>query len=143
MGSADLMDMVKTMDEALARQDVNILREQVFATGVEWVVPGRHPLAGPKRGVEEIVAYHQLLDRAQVKVEPSTIDAIDAHTVVKIQHVTGGAAGASLDSMELLMYQIDDERVSRVQAFMGDQHPVDLFYWAAFRLKPIPDRLTK
>jgi ketosteroid isomerase-like protein len=143
MGNPDLLALVESMDDAIARRDVKTLRAHVVADGVEWVVPGRHPLAGPKRGPEEVVAYHRLLHQARIQVEPGATAAIDAGTVVRIQHVTGSAPGASLDSMELLVYHIQDGKVSRVQAFLGDQHPVDLFFWSAFRLRPIPDCLAE
>jgi ketosteroid isomerase-like protein len=142
MGNADALALVGMLDDAIARRDVGTLRERVVTDGVEWVVPGRHPLAGRKRGPEEIVAYQRLLERARIRVETTALAAIDAETVVRVQHTTGEAAGVTLDSMELLVYQIQEGRVSRVQAFLGDQHPVDLYYWAAFRLTKIPDCLA-
>ena len=36
-----------------------------------------------------------------------------------------------------------DGRITKVQTFVGNQHPVDLFYWRAVRLKPIPDRVVQ
>jgi ketosteroid isomerase-like protein len=136
-----LLALIQKLDDALARGDLTALREQV-AAGVEWIVPGRHPLAGRKRGPDEVVAYYRLLNRGGVRLETVSLDAIDAETVAKIQRATGTASGVGLDSMELLIYRIEAGRVARVEVFMGDQHPVDLFYWAAFRLKPIPDCLT-
>ncbi|HJZ60497.1 MAG TPA: nuclear transport factor 2 family protein [Gemmataceae bacterium] len=143
MATVDLLALVRKLDDALAGGDLNAVREQV-AAGAEWILPGRHPLAGRKRGPEEVVAYHRLLNKGGVRLEPVSLDAIDAETVVKIQHATGTApGGVGLDSMELLVYRIEAGKVSRVETFLGDQHPVDLFYWAAFRLKPIPDCLSE
>jgi ketosteroid isomerase-like protein len=139
---ADALALVRKMDDALVRGDLEALRAQV-AAGVEWAVPGRHPLAGTKRGPEEVAAYHRLLTKKGVRVETVALDAIDAGTVVKLQRATGTASdGVALDSMELLVYRIEGGKVARVEAFIGDQHPVDLFYWAAFRLKRIPGCLA-
>jgi ketosteroid isomerase-like protein len=142
MAGTDLLALIKKLDDAIAQRDVKTLREQVFTPRAEWAVPGRHPLAGLKQGPDEIAAYHDLLRRAGVMLESKAIDAIDERTVARIQHATGHAAGFTLDSMELLVYEFHDGRISRIQSFLGDQHPVDLFYWHALPLKPIPDRLS-
>jgi hypothetical protein len=33
-------------------------------------------------------------------------------------------------------------KVDRVVNLSGDQHQVDAFFWANFRLKPLPERLV-
>jgi len=35
--------------------DLDTIRRDVLAPDVVWTIPGRHPLSGPKRGVDEIM----------------------------------------------------------------------------------------
>jgi hypothetical protein len=43
----------------------------------------------------------------------------------------------------VLYAQIENGRIATVNAFGSDQSACDTFFWAAFELAPIPDRLKK
>lgn len=46
--------------EAYNRGEMNVVREAA-AADIVWRIPGHHPLAGDKQGVDEIVAFLQVL----------------------------------------------------------------------------------
>ena len=86
------------------------------------------------------------------QADPSTgVDTFGDDTVVEVHRGRGtttvrDASGAesqvTLNALNCTHYQIRDRRIARVQVYISDQHAVDNFFWAVYRLKPIPDRLA-
>ena len=52
--------VVKQFFKYYKKNDIVGLRE-IFAPDIQWHVPGHHPLAGTKKGVEEVIAYYKQL----------------------------------------------------------------------------------
>ncbi|MCK2242838.1 MULTISPECIES: nuclear transport factor 2 family protein [unclassified Crossiella] len=50
------MALIRRYYAAYAKGDLQALRE-FFAPEIRWTIPGRHPLAGAKVGVREVLAY--------------------------------------------------------------------------------------
>ena len=46
--------IVKQFFKYYENNDILGLRE-IFSPDIEWIVPGHHPLAGIKKGIEEII----------------------------------------------------------------------------------------
>jgi len=150
--------LVQRMYECFNRNDMDTIRNEIFAPDLVWDLPGRHPLSGTKHGAEEVLAFFAQLVRANIQVtldpqsDPSTgVDTFGSDTVVEVhrgqgtvtvQDASGSAAPVTLNALNCTHYQIRDGRIARVQVYISDQHAVDNFFWAVYRLKPIPDRLA-
>ncbi len=48
--------IIKRYYNAYTKEDVATVRE-IFAPDIVWWIPGHHPLAGPKRGPDEVLAF--------------------------------------------------------------------------------------
>jgi hypothetical protein len=63
------LDKIQAFFTAYAKKDVAAVKA-VMANDIIWRIPGRHPLAGPKHGVAEVMAFFDQLARADFKAQP-------------------------------------------------------------------------
>jgi ketosteroid isomerase-like protein len=125
-----------------AAGDLDTIRNEILAPDIVWRIPGRHPLAGPKRGVDEILAYFDQMAKTNVKAEVLYMSGDDTH-VVDVHRGWGDTDGTGMDMLFVLYCQVDNGRISDVTAFAADQAQADDYFWATFTLAPIPDRLAQ
>jgi ketosteroid isomerase-like protein len=150
--------LVQRMYECFNRDDLNTIRSEIFATDLVWNLPGHNPVAGTKRGAEEVLAFFAALRRANIAVtldpqnDPATgIDSWGQNTVVEVHRGRGTTTArdpagneqqVTLNALNCTHYHIRDGRIANVQVYISDQHTVDVFFNAVYQLKPIPDRLA-
>jgi uncharacterized protein len=134
--------LVQRFFVAYADHDLETMREEILAPDVTWRIPGHHPLAGVKRGADEILAYFDALPRANFQAEPIVI-AAQGDYVIDLHRGWAAHGGASLDMVWVLVYRIAAGRIQEVINFAADQHAADLFFWEVWGddLKPLPERL--
>ncbi|MGH7575770.1 MAG: nuclear transport factor 2 family protein [Longimicrobiales bacterium] len=133
--------LVKRMFDVYSAHDFDTLRAEIFAPDVVWRVPGHHPLAGPKRGADELIAYFAQLAIAGFAPEVVAVVANDDY-VIDVHRGRGSVGDDAVDMLWVLLYKIVDGRIAEVDNFAGDQHAADAFFtkiWGP-RLKPVPDR---
>jgi uncharacterized protein len=114
---------------------------EVFAADLKWHLPGHHPLAGTKQGIDEVLAFFGRLRGLGLQVTPLGMGELNSGTVVEIYRATGSVDGATLEALNCNHYTVRDGKILEVQVLMADQHGYDAFFWKAYQLKPIPDRL--
>lgn len=122
--------------------DLDTIRRDVLAPDVVWTIPGRHPLSGPKRGVDEILAYFAEASKSNIKVEVLFMAGDDTQ-VVEVHRGWGKTDKASMDMLFVLYGRVVNDRLAEVQAFAADQDQIDDFFWANYSLAAIPDRLRR
>jgi uncharacterized protein len=120
--------------------DLDAMRNRFFASDIVWRIPGHHPLAGVKRGVDEVVAFFGQFARARFRAETVFLEAND-EWVVDL-HRGWSEAGPGIDMMWALAFRVRDGTIVKAVNYPGDQHAADRFFWAMYPLKPIPDRLA-
>jgi ketosteroid isomerase-like protein len=139
---ADNSAVVQRMYECFNRDDIDTIRNEIFAPDIVWRLPGRHPLGGVKNGQEEVLAFFQQLRRAEVNVEITRIADFTDDWVVEVHRGSGRSGDAVLDALNCTHYRIANGRIVEVQVYISDQYSVDSFFSTVFRLKPIPERLA-
>jgi uncharacterized protein len=132
--------LVERMYECFNKGDMETIKSDVFAIDLKWTLPGRNPVGGVKDGADEVIAFFAGLAQAGIQVDLVNIDAWGEDTVVEVHRGHGESRGAKLDALNCTHYRIRDNRIAEVQVYMSDQYSVDNFFWAAYDLKPIPDR---
>jgi uncharacterized protein len=133
------LKVIEEFFAAYAAHDIERIRK-TLANDVVWRIPGHHPLAGEKRGAEEVVAFFDQLGKANFKAQPLVIVAQDDYV---IDHHRGWSdVAGGLDITWCLVFKFEDGRIKDVTNFAGDQHKADLFFWSVYKLRPIPDRLA-
>ncbi|MFO1371481.1 MAG: nuclear transport factor 2 family protein [Candidatus Competibacteraceae bacterium] len=150
--------LVQRMYECFNRNDLDPIRNEIFAPDLVWNLPGRNPLSGTKNGANEVIAFFAQLVKANIQVtldpqnDPSTgIDTFGENTVVEVHRgrgtatvrdASGNESQVTLNALNCTHYHIRNGRIAQVQVYMSDQHAADNFFNAVYRLKPIPDRLA-
>lgn len=132
--------IVKQFFKYYEKHDVVGLRE-IFAPDIEWNVPGHHPLAGVKKGVEEVIAYYVQLQKANFKAEVIVLEGNEDH-VIDCHRGWAKVGDHKLDMNWVLLYTIENGKIKSMQNFPGDQQAADDFFWKVYKLKQIPDRLN-
>ena len=116
-----LVGIVEKMYEAFNRGDMDTIKRDVFAENIEWRLPGHHPLAGTKRGADEVIAFFAQLVKSGIKVDLIQIDAFGENTVVEVHRGYGQVGDAKLDANNCTHYHIRDGKVIEGRgAIMGD-----------------------
>lgn len=140
---ANPIDVVRRMYECFNRGDLETIRREVFASDLEWRLPGRHPLAGVKRGADEVLAFFNQLNKSNIQVDLINIDNWGSDTVVEVHRGHGEAKGFRLDALNCTHYHVNTQgKIDRVQVYMSDQHAADHFFNNVFEYAPIPARLA-
>ncbi len=134
--------LVQKFYACFASGDLDTLRNEVLAPDVTWLIPGHHPLAGLKRGPDEIVAYFTTIAQANFKAEVISLSHSGEY-VVDVHRGWGAYGNATIDMHWVLSYRIQDGKIAAVENFALDQHAADMFFWTVWgdKLKPVPDRL--
>jgi len=131
--------VVKQFFKYYEKKDILGLRE-IFAPDIEWHVPGHHPLAGTKRGVEEVIAYYKQLQKANFRAEVIILEGND-HYVMDCHRGWAKVGDVKIDMNWVLLYTIENGKIKSMKNFPGNQHAADAFFWQVYKLKEIPDRL--
>lgn len=134
--------IVEKMYECFNKGDMDTLKKEVFATNIDWRLPGHHPLAGPKKGADEVIAFFGQLVKSGIKVDLIKIDAFGDDYVVEVHRGYGQVGDAKLDARNCTHYHIKDGKIDDVQVYISDQHTVDQFFYQSHKLAPIPQRLA-
>ncbi|MFD2165613.1 nuclear transport factor 2 family protein [Thalassotalea euphylliae] len=124
--SSEALKVVQQFFEAYAEDDTAKLR-QFVAEDVEWHIPGKHPLAGTKRGIDEFLAFFSSLASAGFKAEVMILAANDTY-VIDAHRGWSNTGGDNIDINWVLLYQIENGKIKRVQNFSGNQYASDQFF---------------
>jgi ketosteroid isomerase-like protein len=138
------MAVVDKMYACFAAGDMATLKSDVFASDIEWNLPGHHPLSGVKKGPDEVIAFFVALMQTGVVVDNVSFGTMGEDGVVE-RHTGHGKLhnGEEIIFPTCSYYQISGGKIHRVQVYTGDQHGVDRYFWEMYELKNIPDRLAK
>ncbi|OHV85122.1 hypothetical protein LCM4573_04385 [Rhizobium sp. LCM 4573] len=114
-----------------------------LAENIVWRIPGHHPLAGEKRGADEVIAFFTGLARGRFKAEPIFFQAQDDLVVDIHRGWSNIGSGPEIDQLYALMFRIENGKIVEATNFLTDMHQSDAFYWAHYPLKPLPERLAE
>jgi hypothetical protein len=132
--------IVQRYYQAYGRSDLATVRE-IFASDITWTIPGHHPLAGTKRGADEVLAFFDQLAKAQFRAEVLFLGGNDNYVVDVHRGWSNLGQGENIDELWALLFRIENSRIAEAINFPGNQHAADAFFWRTYSLKPIPDRL--
>ncbi|RZS32817.1 hypothetical protein EV193_111202 [Herbihabitans rhizosphaerae] len=131
--------LIRDYYAAYASGDLDALR-RFFAQDITWTIPGHHPLAGVKKGTDEVLAFFAELGKAGFRAETIFL-AADGDWVVDV-HRGWSTTPEGLDTFWALAFRIRGRRIAEAINFPGDQHAADAFFWRSYPLAPLPDRLA-
>ena len=124
------LKIVQNFFAAYGKGDLEQLKKYV-AQDVEWHIPGRHQLAGTKRGIKQFTEFFSQLGKAGFKAEVMILAANDTY-VIDAHRGYSNVNGENIDLNWILLYQIEDGKIKRVQNFSGDLYASDAFFNSLF-----------
>ena len=116
---------------AYGKGDMEGLKSFV-AEDVEWHIPGQHKLAGTKRGIKEFTDFFAQLGAAGFNAEVMILAANDTY-VIDAHRGWSTKGDDNIDINWVLLYQIEDGKIKRVQNFSGDLYKSDKFFDTFFQ----------
>ena len=133
------LQKIQAFFTAYAARNVGGIRE-VMASDIRWTIPGHHPLAGTKQGIDEVLAFFDQLGKANFKAQPLAV--VENGDYVIDHHRGWSDVAGGLDLTWCLVFRFEAGKIKEVTNFCADQHLADLFFWKVYPLKPIPGRLA-
>jgi len=127
------LKVVHNFFSAYGKGDLEAIKQYV-AEDVEWHIPGRHVLAGTKRGITEFTDFFAQLGKAGFKAEVMILSANDTY-VIDAHRGYSHTDGSNIDINWILLYQIENGKIKRVQNFSGDLYASDTFFNQFFGAK--------
>ncbi|PKB17758.1 nuclear transport factor 2 family protein [Flavobacterium sp. 5] len=127
--------------DAYGKNDLNGIR-QVIDENVKWTIPGHHPLSGTKIGVDEVLAFFSHLGKSDFKADPIVLGVNDDYVVDCHRGWSNREDGNNIDILWCLLWKIENGKITEVVNFAADQHEADRFFYKAYQLKPIQDRVV-
>lgn len=125
------LKVVQNFFVAYGKGDMDTLKNYV-AEDVEWHIPGRHKLAGTKRGIDEFITFFNQLGTAGFKAKVMILAANDNY-VIDAHRGWSTQAEQNIDLNWVLLYQIENGKIKRVQNFSGDWYASDQFFNQLFQ----------
>ncbi|WP_448552292.1 nuclear transport factor 2 family protein [Thalassotalea montiporae] len=126
------LQVVQGFFAAYAKGDLEAIKAFV-AEDVEWHIPGRHKLAGTKRGIAEFTEFFGQLGKAGFKAEVMILAANDTYVIDAHRGFSNTDGGNNIDINWVLLYQIENNKIKRVQNFSGDLYASDAFFNDVFQ----------
>jgi ketosteroid isomerase-like protein len=123
-------DVVKRMYAAINEGDV-AAAAACFAPGAVWVLPGRGPLAGTHRGVQEIHQsfFARLGPLSGGTFRAELLDVTEGERyVVAVQRATAAHGGKTLDVTGCQLMTVEAGRITEVRGHYSDQYALDEFW---------------
>ncbi|HEY5747806.1 MAG TPA: nuclear transport factor 2 family protein [Chryseolinea sp.] len=135
------LKIINTFFTAYGSHDVDLMRS-VVAEDVRWTIPGHHPLSGTKVGIEEVVAFFSQLAKSDFKADPIVLGVNDNYVIDCHRGWSNREDGNNLDMLWCLLWRIENGKIQEVVNFAADQHEADRFFYKAYKLKPVQDRIA-
>lgn len=124
------LKVVQNFFSAYGKGDMEELAKYV-ADDVEWYIPGEHPLSGTKRGISEFMDFFSQLGKAGFKAEVLILAANETY-VIDAHRGWSTKAKDNVDLNWVLIYQIENGKIKRVQNFSGNPNLSDAFFQKEF-----------
>ncbi len=116
--------------DALAKGDLDYVRDHLLADDVVFHVPGRGPLVGDYRGKDEVLGYltqYGELTGGAIRLEPQEFLTSEDH-VAALVHARGERDGRLLDDRGVHLFRISNGKISERWSYPQDLYTTDEFF---------------
>lgn len=123
-------DRLRAGYAAFSSGDMEALRNELFTEDIIWHAPGRNPLSGDHKGVDEVLANFAKafeLSGGTFTVELHDVLANDEHAVA-LGVARGEREGKTLENKYAHVVHFRDGKVSESWIHPADQYAIDEFW---------------
>ena len=126
-------DIVDKFFEAYKTHDINGIRK-VMADNVTWYFQGQNPVAGVKKGINDVIDFFDtmggIMAKARVTMD-KLIVAENDHYVIECQHSkTNREDGNNLDHYSTVLWTIENGKIIEGRHFFANPQAVDKYFSA-------------
>ena len=133
MGNSN-QKIVDAFFEANGKHDIDKIKE-VMDDSVVWYFMGRHPFAGIKRGVSEVVAFFdsmaKLMGESKPTVEKPIVSENDNYLIECVHTKTNRQDGINVDHHACVLWTFDQGKIIEGRHFFSDPEALDRYLNAA------------
>ena len=119
--------------EAYSKHDLNGIK-QVMAENVTWYFLGHHPLAGVKKGIEEVIAFYdrvgEIMGKSHPKIDKLIVAENDNFLIECIHSKTNREDGNNLDHYACVLWTFENGKIIEGRHFFADPQAVDKYFTA-------------
>jgi ketosteroid isomerase-like protein len=123
--------LIHSFFQAYGANDLTVIKE-ILSANIEWIIPGRHPLSGTKKGIEEVLNYFKQLSASSFKASPIVMGCNDDYVIDCHLNWSNRADGENVKGMSCLLWKFENGKISKVYNFPEDQHMIDAFFNKAY-----------
>jgi uncharacterized protein len=116
--------------DAIAKGDLDYMRDQLLADDVVFHVPGRGSLAGDHSGKEAVLSYLAKLAQSTgstLRYDPDAFIADDEQVAVLLR-IRGTRDGRILDERGVHVFRVADGKITERWSFPYDSYVIDDFF---------------
>jgi ketosteroid isomerase-like protein len=133
--------IVNRFFEAYGKRDSAALRE-VVSENVVWHFLGRHPFAGVKKGIDELVAFFDAMGAIMADSRPTIEKPIvceNADYLIECVHTkTDRADGINVDHNACVLWRFENGKIVEGRHFFADPEAVDRYFTAVAEKRSVP-----
>jgi ketosteroid isomerase-like protein len=126
-------DIINKFFEAYSKHDINAIKK-VMAENVTWYFLGRHPFAGIKRGVNEVVAFFDqmatIMGTSKPQIEKLIVASNDNHTIECQRIKINRDDGIYIDHHATVLWTFEDGKIIEGRHFFADPQAADKYFTA-------------
>ena len=113
--------------QAYAAQNLDEIKT-ILSEDIQWHIPGKHPLSGTKRGIEEVLSYFAALNKFAFGAEPIVMGVNDQYVIDCHKNESRISNGQNFSGLSCLLWRIENNKIVEVHNFPQDQFKVDAFF---------------
>lgn len=117
--------------ESFTRHDIEGIRA-VMSEKVKWYFMGMHPYAGVKKGIEEVVAFFDIMGRlmgeSRPAIEKPIVSENDNHLIECVHTKSNRKDGISIDHHACVLWTFEDGKIIEGRHFFADQEQVNKYF---------------
>ncbi|MDB5050961.1 MAG: hypothetical protein JWO30_4032 [Fibrobacteres bacterium] len=106
--------------------------KQVMAEDAVWYFIGRHPLAGVKKGIGEIIAFFDamgaIIGKSKPDIQKQIVAENEAYVIECVHTKTNNPDGKNLDHYAAVLWTFKDGKITEGRHFFADPPAVDAYF---------------
>lgn len=119
--------LIHNFFQAYAAYDLDKI-QTILSEDIQWHIPGKHPLSGTKKGIQEVLTYFQVLNKFAFWAEPIVMGVNDEYVIDCHKNESPLSHEQNFSGLSCLLWRVADNKIVEVYNFPQDQVKVDAFF---------------
>jgi hypothetical protein len=121
------LTLIHNFFQAYAAYDLDKIKT-ILSEDIQWHIPGKHPLSGTKKGIEEVLRYFQAINKFAFWAEPIVMGVNNEYVIDCHKNESRLSNEQNFSGFSCLLWRIEDHKIVEVYNFPQDQFKVDSFF---------------